>query len=118
MAALTPDQWQALSPYLDEALGMTDEERSTWLTSVRTKSPDLADQLDLLLNEHRALSDEGFLEHCSVSLPDAVGLAGQTLGVYTLLSQIGQGGMGSCGWRKEMTDGFSVVSRLSSSTSL
>ena len=88
-----------------------DEERSTWLTSVRTKSPDLADQLDLLLNEHRALSDEGFLEHCSVSLPDAVGLAGQTLGVYTLLSQIGQGGMGSV-WLAERNDGrFSASCR-------
>ena len=49
MSALSPDQWQALSPYLDEALGMTDEERSTWLSSLRTQNPDLADQLEVLL---------------------------------------------------------------------
>ena len=73
MSALSPDQWQALSPYLDEALGMTDEERSAWLSSLRTQNPDLAAQLEMLLHEHRALSEEGFLEKRSVGLPARTG---------------------------------------------
>src|ERR1700724_1732713 len=30
MFTLSPDQWQALSPYLDQALAMSDEERAAW----------------------------------------------------------------------------------------
>ncbi len=104
MSTLTPDQWQALSPYLDEALTMTDEECSIWLSSLRVKSPDLVEQLEMLLQEHRSLSEEGFLEEHSVELPKVQGLAGQTVGVYALLSQIGQGGMGSV-WLAERNDG-------------
>ena len=104
MSALSPDQWQALSPYLDEALTMADEDLSAWLSSLRTQNPDLAAQLEVLLREHRALSEEGFLEKRSVGLPDGPGLAGQEVGVYTLISQIGQGGMGSV-WLAERNDG-------------
>ena len=104
MAALSPDQWLALSPYLDEALTMTDEDRSAWLSSLRTQNPELAAQLEVLLREHRALSEEGFLEKRSVGLPAGPGLAGQEVGVYTLISQIGQGGMGSV-WLAERNDG-------------
>ena len=104
MSILTPDQWRALSPYLDEALGMTDEERSIWLSSVRTQDGALADQLEMLFYEHRALTDEGFLERGSVEFPSASTLIGQTLGVYKLVSQIGQGGMSSV-WLAERNDG-------------
>src|SRR3984885_7166147 len=104
MSTLSPDQWQALSPYLDDALSMTHEERSIWLSSLRFQSPDLVEQLEMLLNEHRALSEESFLEERSVVLPKVRGLAGQTVGVYTLVSQIGQGGMGSV-WLAERNDG-------------
>jgi len=95
MPILSPNQWQALSQYLEEALGMTDGERSAWLFAIRTQNPGLADELASLLHEHRALSEKGFLERHPVGLPNSSGLAGQSLGVYTLVSQIGQGGMGS-----------------------
>jgi serine/threonine-protein kinase len=104
MSALSPDQWQILSPYLDEALGMTDEERSAWLSSLRAQNPGLADQLEALFHEQRTLSEEGFLETRPVGVPGRSGLAGQRLGAYTLLSQIGQGGMGSV-WLAERNDG-------------
>jgi eukaryotic-like serine/threonine-protein kinase len=103
MPTLSPEQWQALIPHLDEALGMTDAERSIWLSSLRTQDPTLADQLEMLLGEHRALAEKGFLEKYSVRFK-APGLAGQTVGVYTLVSQIGQGGMGSV-WLGERNDG-------------
>src|SRR5438128_10555233 len=104
MSKLSPDQWQALSPHLDEALEMTDDERSTWLSSLQGENPTLAYQLEILLREHRELSEEGFLEASAMELPGGPGLAGQTLGVYTLVSQIGYGGMGTV-WLAERSDG-------------
>lgn len=104
MSTLSPEQWQALSPYLDQALAMTDEERAAWLLSLSEQTPALGAQLRELLDEHRALAQEGFLEQGPVPLPGAPGLAGQTIGAYTLLSQIGQGGMGSV-WLAERSDG-------------
>src|SRR5207249_7741045 len=95
MSTLSPDQWHALSPYLDQALAMTADERAAWLSALGEQAPQLAEELRALLDEHRVLAEEGFLEHGSVELPDTFGLAGQTIGPYTLLSQIGQGGMGS-----------------------
>jgi eukaryotic-like serine/threonine-protein kinase len=104
MSKLSPDQWRALSPHLDEALDMTDEQRSTWLSSLQTENPTLASQLEILLQEHRALTEEGFLEESAVELPGEPGLAGQAFGAYTLISQIGHGGMGSV-WLAERNDG-------------
>src|SRR5215469_13313159 len=104
MSKLSPDQWQALSPHLDEALEMTDDERSTWLSSLQRENPTLAYQLEILLREHRVLSEEGFLEASALELPGGPGLAGQILGVYTLVSQIGHGGMGTV-WLAERSDG-------------
>ena len=53
MSKLSPDQWLALSPRLDEALEMTDDERSTWFSALRAENPTLARQLAILLEEHR-----------------------------------------------------------------
>jgi serine/threonine protein kinase/Tol biopolymer transport system component len=104
MSNLSPDQWQALSPYLDRALEMTKEERSIWFSTLRVENPTLASQLEILLQEHRTLSEEGFLEGRPVELPGAPGLAGQSFGVYTLVSPIGHGGMGTV-WLAERNDG-------------
>jgi serine/threonine protein kinase/Tol biopolymer transport system component len=104
MSKLSPDQWQALSPHLDEALEMTGDERAIWLSSFQGENPTLAYQLEVLLREHRILSEEGFLEASALELPEGPGLAGQTLGVYTLVSQIGHGGMGTV-WLAERNDG-------------
>jgi serine/threonine protein kinase/Tol biopolymer transport system component len=104
MSKISLDQWQALSPHLDEALEMTGVERETWLSSLRGENPSLAYQLEILLREHRALSAEGFLQASALELRDGPGLAGQVLGVYTLVSQIGHGGMGTV-WLAERNDG-------------
>ena len=104
MSTLSPDQWQVLSPYLDRALAMTDDQRAAWLSSLRERDPVLATQLAALLDEHRVLAQEGFLDNRQFALPNAAGLEGQTLGPYTLISQIGQGGMGSV-WLARRSDG-------------
>jgi serine/threonine protein kinase/Tol biopolymer transport system component len=103
MAALSPDQWRTLSPHLDKALGMSDEERSTWLSFLRDQDPLLADQLETLLSRHRTLNLEGFLRERSIGLPSESGLTGQSLGAYRLIEPIGQGGMSSV-WLAERND--------------
>ncbi len=96
------DQWIALSPLLDQALEMEKEERSVWM---KTVDPELGYQLEMLLREHDALAKQGFLEReVSEFVIEPASLAGQTLGVYTLVSQIGEGGMGSV-WLAERSDG-------------
>jgi len=84
---------------------MADRERSLWLASLRTQDPALAAELEVLFGEHRMLREEGFLEtSASLGLRRSPGLAGQTLGAYSLISQAGQGGMGSV-WLAERNDG-------------
>jgi serine/threonine-protein kinase len=89
---------------VDQALALTDEERAAWLSSLAEQDPALVAQLRSLLDEQRASVQEGFLEQSPVPLPLAPGLAGQRVGAYKLLSQIGQGGMGSV-WLAERSDG-------------
>jgi eukaryotic-like serine/threonine-protein kinase len=103
MFTLSHEQWQALSPYLEQALAIPEDQREVWLRSIAEQNPDLADQLSAMLEEHRVLSEKGFLENRSFGLP-GFGLAGQTVGPYKLISQIGQGGMGSV-WLAERSDG-------------
>src|SRR4029077_14796427 len=104
MSTLSPDQWSALSPYLDKALTLSGEERTHWLKVVRAENPDLARQLQELLSEHQAAQLEAFLETSPITLSETPGLAGQTLGAYRLVSPIGQGGMGTV-WLAERSDG-------------
>jgi|HubBroStandDraft_2_1064218.scaffolds.fasta_scaffold00523_9 serine/threonine protein kinase len=104
MRTLSPERWQIISPYLDQALAMTDDAQAVWLLSLRQQNPELAAELAALLDEHRMLAQEGFLEKGSPGWSSAPGLAGQTIGPYTLISQIGQGGMGSV-WLARRSDG-------------
>ncbi|MGB8989948.1 MAG: protein kinase [Candidatus Sulfotelmatobacter sp.] len=104
MPTLSPNEWQAVSPYLDQALAMSEDERAAWLRALAEQNPTLVAQLTKLLEEHRVLSQEGFLEKGAFGLPNAASLAGQILGPYTLISPIGQGGMGSV-WLAERNDG-------------
>ena len=103
MFTSSADRWRALSPYLDVALALTDQQRSIWLSSLRSRDPELASELENLFCDYRKLSERRFLEDYSVKLPLKPGLAGQTVGAYTLLSQIGQGGMGSV-WLAQRND--------------
>jgi eukaryotic-like serine/threonine-protein kinase len=98
------DWWQAVSPYLDQALEMTAEERADLLAQLRERNPSLAGELEALLNEHETLASEGFLEEGPALPSEKLGLRGQKVGAYTLVSLIGQGGMGSV-WLAERSDG-------------
>jgi eukaryotic-like serine/threonine-protein kinase len=104
MPALTRSQWQEISPYLDRALTLSDQERVAWLETVRSDNPARAQLLEQLLEEHRSLKGEDFLERPPVHLARTASLEGQKIGPYTILSLIGQGGMGSV-WLAERNDG-------------
>ena len=103
MSAPNPDQWKILSPYLDQALSMSDEERASWLSCLHQQEPVLAEQLETLLDRHRMSDRQGFLRERSIGLPYETGLAGQPLGSYLLIRQIGRGGMSSV-WLAERND--------------
>ncbi len=104
MAALTPERWRALSPYVDRALDLTGDERTTWLADLRREHPEIAADLEALLFENEALSRAGFLAGVAAPVQPDLSRAGYRLGAYTLLSPIGRGGMGTV-WLAERSDG-------------
>ena len=104
MSTLSPEQWERLSPYLDQALALTEPERAAWLASFDEQDAAMAASLRALLDEHCVLAQEGFLEKGPGVPQGAPGLTGQNIGPYRLISQIGQGGMGSV-WLAERCDG-------------
>jgi serine/threonine protein kinase len=103
MSTLTPERWLEVGPYLDYLLSLPEAERSAWLDSFQTEKPDLADLLRSLVEEHHAVAAEHFLENRPAP-PTGTSLEGQKIGSYTLISLIGQGGMGSV-WLAERSDG-------------
>ena len=104
MPRLSQERWHEVSPYLDHALSLPEDERRAWLQSFRAEKPDLASFLEKLLEERSALAEEHFLEHGPAAIKFESSLAGQTIGAYRLVAPIGQGGMGSV-WLAERSDG-------------
>ncbi|MGB6482790.1 MAG: hypothetical protein WBE86_04815 [Candidatus Acidiferrales bacterium] len=88
---MNPERWQEISPHLDEALSLPEEERAEWLAAFRAQRPELADLLGKLLEEHRALAEEHFLESEPLRPTNEPSLTGETLGAYKLISRIGEG---------------------------
>jgi serine/threonine protein kinase len=102
----TPDleRWRIVGQHLDRALDMNDQERAVWLEALHADDPDLAGELRELLDEHRMLAHERFLEDHPALPPPLPTLVGQRVGAYTIVSPIGQGGMGSV-WLAARSDG-------------
>ena len=85
-------RWPALSPMLDELLGLPPAERSARLASLKGQDTDLMADLEQLLARESELDDQGFMTGPALQPPPD--LAGQTLGPYTLERELGRGGMG------------------------
>jgi eukaryotic-like serine/threonine-protein kinase len=104
VSALSPDRWREISPHLDHALSLDEAERASWLASLEAQNPATAHLIRKLLQEHNVLSGEKFLETAPEPPVSESRATGQKVGAYTLLSLIGQGGMGSV-WSAERSDG-------------
>lgn len=102
MATLSPERWREISPYLDHALSLPEEDRDQWLKTLRAEKPESAALLQQLLESHRAVAQDHFLEQ--PLLPPESSATGQSIGPYTLISPLGQGGMGTV-WLAERSDG-------------
>src|SRR6266852_389133 len=100
MSELSPDRWHAVSAYLEQALEMSADERVNWLTALREQNPTIAADLQALLDEHGAISDEGFLEQ--PVLRKAL-RTGTRLGSYEILTVLGVGGMGDVYRARDLT---------------
>jgi eukaryotic-like serine/threonine-protein kinase len=103
MSALSLEQWKEISPYLDYALSLLEQERAAWLLDFRAQRSDIASLVEELLEEHDALSQEHFLEY-RPQPPTLDSSPGETVGPYKLTSRIGEGGMGNV-WLAERADG-------------
>ena len=62
MARLDKERYEAVSPLLDRALELTEQDRAKWLESLHTLSPTLALDLEALLEQRGIVREEGFLE--------------------------------------------------------
>jgi serine/threonine protein kinase len=105
MGSIDSVRWLRASGYLDRALDVPAHERQAYLDALRAEDPEAADDIAALLDEHRVLAAEGFLEFAAPSIePSESRLAGVQIGAYTLASPIGHGGMGSV-WLATRSDG-------------
>src|SRR4051812_8854096 len=98
------ERWRLVSPHLDQVLDLSETERRWYLASLASEDPSLAADLDLLLDEERALHNDEYLEHDAQDLLAGAHLVGQIFGAYALVRPLGAGGMGSV-WLARRNDG-------------
>jgi len=96
------ETWGRLSPLLDELLDLPDAERDARLAALRAQDPVLADAVAAMLQHLPAIERGEFMP--ASALPKPGGLAGQAIGPYTLVREIGHGGMGTV-WLARRNDG-------------
>jgi serine/threonine-protein kinase len=104
MSRVAGARWTKLSAFLERALDLPERERHALVGSLHAEDPELARDLESMLDTHRVLLERRFLEGEPSSFPDPFVAAGQELGAYRLCSLVGTGGMGSV-WLAERTDG-------------
>jgi serine/threonine-protein kinase len=106
MEPIDKGRWEALRPLLEAALDMGPDERAAWLERLRREQPDLAKDIDELLQREAVAEREGFLlpGHAPERPPLTSSLEGQTLGPWVIERPLGRGGMGSV-WLARRQDG-------------
>jgi len=104
MTSKSPESWQELSPYLDEALELESPQRDVWLADLEQRAPAIAAKVRACLVSLKDLDEQQFLSGTWVDTIDSASLAGARFGDYTLDKVIGHGGMGTV-WLAHRSDG-------------
>ncbi|HTI05066.1 MAG TPA: serine/threonine-protein kinase [Gemmatimonadales bacterium] len=103
MADLSKELWAKVAPLLDQALDLPRAAREAFVARVRAESPAVADELERLLIAEASPSPD-LLATAAVPEQYRRGLAGQSVGKYTLDRPLGHGGMATV-WLAHRTDG-------------
>jgi tetratricopeptide (TPR) repeat protein len=107
MKPITPEQWQSISAYFDQAIELQAPERAQWLAALAQNDPAIAALLSSVLE---GCEQPGFAHFLAGPTPiplDDIQLAtlvGRHVGPYVIEAEIGRGGMGSV-WRARRADG-------------
>jgi serine/threonine-protein kinase len=111
---IDPQEWRRLFTLLDRALTMNSAEQATWLEEIARTESALLEPMQKLLAQHARIET-----HDILSAPPDIAAAlradaakqsqeelhqGAKLGSYTLLRELGRGGMGAV-WLGERSDG-------------
>ncbi|MGZ9031776.1 MAG: protein kinase domain-containing protein, partial [Burkholderiaceae bacterium] len=107
---ISPETWPTLNTLLEEALSLPAEARDSWVESLPGEHAALKDTLRELLSRASGVETEDFLAtlprftRVAASGPLTELAAGDAIGPYRLLSELGSGGMGAV-WLAERADG-------------
>jgi serine/threonine protein kinase len=96
---MNPDRWRQVDSLLEEAIEISQEDRSAFLDRACAADPDLRRQVDALLQAHQ--KSDGFLHETAIQMrarqiavDQPASLIGRRLDHYQVLALIGVGGMG------------------------
>ena len=94
---MNPDRWREINSLFHDALALDGAERDALLRTTAATDPELAQEVQSLLARHRP--DAGFLDAPAWTVAadlmvDERSLVGKQIGSYTILEEIGRGGMG------------------------